>query len=189
VGFDSARAAYTYLILGIVFPAYYTTAGQAVAAMSPTAEVALLVFALFVFFMFIFNGVLQPYKALGWWKWMYRMSPFTYINGGLLGQALGRRLINCSPVEFVVINPPSGQTCGEYMDAFISFAGGYLNNPEDSTACRFCGVRSSDQFLADSFNIYYDHRWRDIGVLVAFTAFNIFCIFGLSYLCRFRKRR
>jgi hypothetical protein len=32
------------------------------------------------------NGVLQPYKHLGWWKWMYRVSPYTYVVEGLVGQ-------------------------------------------------------------------------------------------------------
>jgi hypothetical protein len=32
------------------------------------------------------NGVLQPYQHLGWWKWMYRTTPYTYIIEGLLGQ-------------------------------------------------------------------------------------------------------
>jgi ATP-binding cassette, subfamily G (WHITE), member 2, SNQ2 len=32
------------------------------------------------------NGVLQPYKHLGWWKWMYRVTPYTYIIEGMLGQ-------------------------------------------------------------------------------------------------------
>lgn len=32
------------------------------------------------------NGVLQPYRQLGWWRWMYHVSPFTYLIGALLGQ-------------------------------------------------------------------------------------------------------
>lgn len=32
------------------------------------------------------NGVLQPYKKLGWWKWMYRVSPYTYVVEGIVGQ-------------------------------------------------------------------------------------------------------
>jgi hypothetical protein len=25
------------------------------------------------------DGVLQPWSQLGWWRWMYRLSPYTYI--------------------------------------------------------------------------------------------------------------
>ena len=32
------------------------------------------------------DGVLQPFRLLGWWRWMYRLSPFTYLIEALLGQ-------------------------------------------------------------------------------------------------------
>jgi ATP-binding cassette subfamily G (WHITE) protein 2 (SNQ2) len=50
VGFDSDRAAYTYLLLGITYPIYYTTFSMAVAAMSPHAQIAGSLFSLFFFF-------------------------------------------------------------------------------------------------------------------------------------------
>ena len=45
VGFPTDRAGYTYLLIGIVYPAYYTTLAQGVAAMSPNAEIAALLFS------------------------------------------------------------------------------------------------------------------------------------------------
>jgi ATP-binding cassette subfamily G (WHITE) protein 2 (SNQ2) len=59
------------------------------------------------------------------------------------------------------------------MQGFMSFAGGYLANPEDSASCQFCSVRSSDQFLAAGFNIFYHNRWRDFGFMMVFTGFNV----------------
>jgi hypothetical protein len=47
------------------------------------------------------NGVLQPYKHLGWWKWMYRVSPYTYLIEGLIGQGeafLSRLVFVCIKV-------------------------------------------------------------------------------------------
>ena len=32
------------------------------------------------------DGVLQPFGQLGWWRWMYHLSPFTYLIEALLGQ-------------------------------------------------------------------------------------------------------
>ena|SRR5882762_3507832 len=46
VGFSNDRAGYTYLVFGVIFPLYYTTFGIAVAAMSPNAEIAGLLFSL-----------------------------------------------------------------------------------------------------------------------------------------------
>ncbi|KAF5379148.1 hypothetical protein D9615_006042 [Tricholomella constricta] len=186
VGFSSSRAGYTYLVLGIIYPLYYTTIGQAVAAMSPNAEIAALLFSFLFSFVIMFNGVLQPFSQLGWWRWMYRLSPYTYLIEGLLGQAIGRQDLQCAPVEFVTLNPPSGQTCRQYLDAFMSAAGGYLTNPDASSDCQFCSVRSSDQFLALNFNIFYDHRWRNVGFMLAFVIFNTVCIYLLTYLFRIR---
>ena len=58
VGFDNSRAGYTYLMLGLVFPFYYTTIGFAVAAMAPNAEIANILFSL------IFSFVLTLYVTL-----------------------------------------------------------------------------------------------------------------------------
>ncbi|KAG5650931.1 hypothetical protein H0H81_010506 [Sphagnurus paluster] len=158
VGFESSRAGYTYL---------------AVAAMCPSAEIAALAFSILFSFVLMFNGVLQPFRQLGWWRWMYRLSPYTYLIEGLLGQAIGNQEIQCSPVEFVNLEPPSGQTCGQYLDAWISRAGGYVTNPDASSSCQFCSVRLTDQFLAQNFNIFYAHHWRNVGLLVAYIIFNV----------------
>ena len=59
---------------------------------------------------------------------MYRLSPYTYFIEGLLGQAVGRQQITCAAQELVSVNPPSGQTCGQYLQAYIDTAGGYVTN-------------------------------------------------------------
>ncbi|KAF4618528.1 hypothetical protein D9613_009700 [Agrocybe pediades] len=187
VGFENSRAGYTYLMMGVAFPFYYTTFGQAVASMAPSAEIAALLFSFLFSFVITFNGVMQPFSQLGWWKWMYHLSPFTYLIEGLLGQAIGQQEITCSAVEYVTINPPSGSTCAEYMGPYISFAGGYLTNPDAQEGCRFCSVRTTDQFLEHAFNIFYGNRWRDFGIFVAFCVFNIFLCFFFTYMFRIRK--
>ena len=69
------------------------------------------------------------------------------------------------------------------MQNFINSAGGYLTNPEAPSDCQFCSVRTTDQFLLASFNIHYENRWRDIGVMFAFTVLNV----GTHlFLCRRR---
>jgi ATP-binding cassette, subfamily G (WHITE), member 2, SNQ2 len=123
---------------------------------------------------------------------MYRLSPFTYIIEGLLGQglfrtgfskpfyltyvsksAVGKQNITCRPVELVTLEPPSGQSCGSYMQSYISSAGGYLTNPDATSACEFCSSRTTDQFLGPSFNIEYSHHWRNFGFMMAFILFNV----------------
>ena len=55
VGFDSSRAGYTYLLIGVVYPFYYTTIAQAVAAMAPNANIAAVLYS------FLFSFVLIPF--------------------------------------------------------------------------------------------------------------------------------
>jgi ATP-binding cassette subfamily G (WHITE) protein 2 (SNQ2) len=53
VGYPTGRAGYTFLILAIAFPLYYTTLGHGIASMSPTAPVASIYFTTFVIFVLI----------------------------------------------------------------------------------------------------------------------------------------
>lgn len=187
IGLPTSRAGYTFLLFCVMFPIYYTTAGQAFTALAPTPTIATLLFSTLFVFTIIFDGVLQPYSQLKWWKWMYWTSPFTYVIEGLLGQAIANMDINCSPVELVVIQPPSNMTCGDYMSTFISEVGGYLTNPSATSACNYCPYLTTNEFLSSNFNIMYQHRWRDMGIVLGFTGFNLIALFVLTYLCRIRS--
>ncbi|KAF9461727.1 pleiotropic drug resistance ABC transporter [Collybia nuda] len=186
VGFPSSRAGYTYLLFGVIFPLFYTSLAQAVAAMVPTAELAALLFSVLFSFILTFNGVLQPFRELNWWKWMYYVSPYTYFIEGTLGQALGRQSIACAPVELVTLTPPSGQTCGAFLQTYISNAGGYVANPDATSACDFCAFATTDQFLGASFNIFYSHHWRNAGILFGYILFNIAALFIFTWFFRIR---
>ena len=59
------------------------------------------------------------------------------------------------------------------MGPYMSRAGGYLANPDATTACQFCPFRTADEFLDLSFNIKYSNRWKDVGVFIAFIALNV----------------
>ncbi|KAA1475301.1 pleiotropic drug resistance ABC transporter [Dentipellis sp. KUC8613] len=188
VGLPSGRAPFTFMMFSTVFPLYYTTIAQAVAAMSPSPEIAAVLFSFLFSFVITFNGVLQPFRQLGWWQWMYRVSPFSYLIDALLGQIVGHSQINCAPQEVVPLTPPSGQTCIEYMGPFIERAGGYLVNNNATDTCGFCSARTTDQFLGSSFNIIYSHRWWNYGLIWAYILFNVFAIYAATYLFRVRRR-
>jgi ATP-binding cassette, subfamily G (WHITE), member 2, SNQ2 len=89
--------------------------------------------------------------------------------------AVGHMELSCSPIEYVMLNPPSGKSCGDYMGPYMSVAGGYLTNPQANSNCVFCSTRTSDQFLEGGFNIYYSDRWWHLGVFCAFIVFNVSC--------------
>ncbi|KAH4929005.1 hypothetical protein HBI23_142720 [Parastagonospora nodorum] len=150
-----------------------TFASMTIAAL-PNAETAAGLVSLLTLMSILFNGVLQPPSQLpGFWLFMYRVSPFTYWIGGLVATMLAGRPVFCSDREISVFDPPSGQTCGAYLQSYASLAGGTIQNPSATANCEYCSLSNSDQFLA-SVSISYSQRWRNFGILFAFIAFNIF---------------
>ncbi|PKS08034.1 hypothetical protein jhhlp_006646 [Lomentospora prolificans] len=138
---------------------------------------------------FIFSGVMQPPSALPrFWIFMYRVSPFTYYIGGVSTTALHGREIVCSDEELSVVDPPSGQTCGEYFAKFLETAPGRLYNPEDTASCQYCAMSSADQYLAQR-NIYHAERWRNYGIFWCYFVFNTLATILLYYLFRVRVWR
>lgn len=87
--------------------------------------------------------------------------------------AIGHTEINCLGVEFVNVDPPSGQTCSQYLSEFISNSGGYLSNPNATDNCQYCPARTTDEFLAAQFNIKYSDRWLSFGLLFVYIGFNV----------------
>lgn len=69
--------------------------------------------------------------------------------------------------------PPQGRTCSEYLQSFINVVGGYLAEPNATSSCAYCPYRTTDQYLESNFSIKYSHRWRNIGIVIAFIAFNV----------------
>ncbi|CCM03954.1 uncharacterized protein FIBRA_06107 [Fibroporia radiculosa] len=182
-GFPTHRAPFTFLLFAIVYPLYYTSFGQACAAMAPNAEIAALIFNALFGIIIVFDGVLQPFRELGKWTWMNRISPSTYFVEGFLGQAVGKSVINCASVEFVKVNPPSGETCMQYLGDFINLNGGYVQNPNATDSCDYCQYRTTDEFLG-SRNVFYSNHWRNLGIFCIFTIFNVVAIYAITYFFR-----
>jgi ATP-binding cassette, subfamily G (WHITE), member 2, SNQ2 len=108
-----------------------------------------------------------------------------YTLTDLSKSAVGKQDITCMPVELVTLEPPSGQSCGNYMQNYISMAGGYLTNLIATSGCEFCSVRTTDQFLGPNFNIEYSHHWRNFGFMMVFILFYVsFLMFHFAFVRR-----
>ena len=59
------------------------------------------------------------------------------------------------------------------MDA----VGGYVDNPNDLSGCRYCQYRVGDQFFTP-LNIEFSTRWRDAFLVLAYFFFNIVVTVG-----------
>lgn len=147
---------------------YSVTLGQVVAALSPSILVAALFNPFLLVLFSVFCGVTAPYATLpNFWRFMYRVDPFTYLVGGLISTALHEQQVVCSGEEFQTFQPPSGQTCGQYAGAFANAVGAYINNESATSDCQYCQYAVGDTFLA-GINVNYDQRWRNFGIYVSF---------------------
>ena len=137
----------------------------------------------------IFCGVLAPPDSLpGFWIFMYRVSPFTYLVEGFLSTGLANTRVTCADNEFLQLQPEGGQTCGEYLQPYISQVGGYLQDNNTRTTCNYCTYDDSNVFLSQ-VNIFYGNRWRDFGILWAFIIFNVCAAVFFYWLVRVPKNK
>ena len=107
---------------------------------------------------------------------------------GLVATGLHGRQIQCTPEEVSVLDPPSGQTCDEYLSSYLTEAPGKLLNPDSVTGCEYCPIRSADQALATSL-VFWSDRWRNFGIVLVYIGFNIMATLALYWLFRVRKLR
>ncbi|KAJ2903503.1 ZEB2-regulated ABC transporter 1 [Zalerion maritima] len=181
------RGALVFLYL-LCFMLFTSTFCDMVIAGFETAEgggnIANLLFMLCL----IFCGVLaSPDDMPGFWIFMYRISPFTYLVSGLLSSAVANTDVTCSDVEYLLFDPVNGKTCYEYMEPYMEKAGGYLLDNNATENCQFCSVRDTNTFLA-SINSDYADRWRNFGILWAYIIFNIFGALAVYWLVRVPKK-
>jgi ABC-type multidrug transport system permease subunit len=174
------------LLYFVYFYVYAGTFAHMVVAALPDGTTAARATTILFSMMVLFAGVFQPPDALpGFWIFMYRVSPMTYLVGGLVAVGLSGNEIVCAEEELAVFQPPSGITCAEYMaEAFRSgSADGTLLDPGATSDCQYCPLRSANQVLG-GLQIEYSDRWRNWGFGLVYVAFNIICVFVLYYLFR-----
>ncbi len=121
------------------------------------------------------------------WIFMYRVSPINYLVSSLLSVGLANTSIKCTALETLTVSPPSAQTCAQYLGPFIEMAGGALLNPDASTQCEYCPVADTNKFLAN-VSSYYGQRWRNVGILWAFIAFNTAAALILYWMVRVPRK-
>ncbi|KAG6123477.1 hypothetical protein E4U13_005964 [Claviceps humidiphila] len=187
IGIQSSDRQGLVLVFVIQLFVYASSFAIMCQAAMPDAHTAGSVVNVLAILSIVFSGVLQTAQALpGFWIFMYRVSPFTYWIGGIVGTELHERAIECSDVELNVFDPPQGTTCGEYLKPLLSKAPGLLQNPEATSQCHYCNVQNADQILSQS-NIFWSDRFRNFGIMWAYILINIGFAVLLYYLFRVKQ--
>ncbi|KAF2791984.1 putative multidrug resistance ABC transporter [Melanomma pulvis-pyrius CBS 109.77] len=131
----------------------------------------------------VFCGVLAtPSQLPGFWIFMYRVSPFTYLIGGMLSVGVANTKVTCAPNEYLQFDPLNG-TCGEYLAGYKALMGGYIEDEEATSNCNFCPISDTNVFLK-SVTANYSDVWRNFGIMWVYIIFNIFAACFLYWLVR-----
>lgn len=134
-----------------------------------------------------FCGVVATKESLpGFWIFMYRCSPFTYLVAAMLSTGLAHSSVECAENEILGMVAPQGYNCGEYLEPYMQVAGGYLLNPNSTSTCLLCPVSLTDVFL-NEISANYNNRGRDAGIFIAFIGINVVGTIFFYWLTRVPK--
>ena len=124
----------------------------------------------------------------GFWTFLYRLSPFTYLVNGMLSVAVGNVRVTCASNEYLHFSAPANTSCAEYLAVYVEAAGGYLEDPLARSDCSFCPISDTNKYLAGVGANYAD-RWRNFGILWAYIVFNVLGALGVYWLARVPKNK
>ncbi|KAJ7361329.1 pleiotropic drug resistance ABC transporter [Mycena albidolilacea] len=176
------------LLITLIMMLFGLSFGQLLAAISPSVQVAALFNPFTTLVLTTFCGVTIPHvNDSFWWTWLYQLVPYTRSLAAMVSNELHGLKIQCKSDEFATFNPPANSTCAQWAQDFVNVAGGYLDNGDDTTNCRYCTYSVGDEFFTP-LGISYSHRWRDAFIFLAFVGFNIILTIIASRFLRYAKR-
>ncbi|OBT88820.1 hypothetical protein VE02_03130 [Pseudogymnoascus sp. 03VT05] len=171
------------------FVIYASTFGSATIAGVSSAEVGGALTNVLFSLALVFCGVLATKDQLpGFWVFMYRLSPLTYLVAGMLTTAVADTDLVCATNELLRFDSFPGRNCSAYLAPYVKTLGGYLQpGTEGSAHCEFCPFGNTDQYLA-LLDMHYDQSWRNFGILWVFILFNVSFAFFVYWLARVPKK-
>ena len=182
------RGALMWIAMTLMF-VYSSTLAQLCISFNQLADNAANIISFLITVSMTFCGVIATKDFMPrFWIFLYRCNPFTYLISAMLSIGVGNSRIRCSSREYLHFPPeqPGVQKCKDYMGAYISIAGGYLTNPEATDSCEFCPMDKTNQYLS-SIDISIHNFGRDVGIFIAFIAFNMVATVFLYWLVRVPK--
>ncbi|KAK1229304.1 ATP-binding cassette transporter snq2 [Marasmius sp. AFHP31] len=188
-GYAGVGGTFFQLLVVVFVVLFGISLGQLIAAITPSVQVAVLFNPFLGLVLSTFAGVTIPYPTMDtfWRSWLYELNPYTRLLASMLSTELHGLQIRCRSDEWAIFTPPSGQTCQEWAGDFVNVFGGYLDNGNDTSSCRYCQYSVGDEFYTP-LNIDYGNRWRDAFIIFAFFVFNLLATIIASRLLRFAKR-
>lgn len=184
-GFSSeAGVAGPVFLQMVLYEFLYTGMGQFIAAYAPNPVFAAMVLPLFISVLSTFAGIMIPYAQITafWRYWLYWLDPFTYFMQGLITFPIWNSDVECRPHEYGYFDPPSGQTCGQYLQTFMTYATGYVNNPDATSDCQYCGYKKGYEYLHNLNIKRHIIGWQGILITLLFVISSYAFVFLLLKL-------
>ncbi|KAL0081666.1 ABC-2 type transporter-domain-containing protein [Phycomyces blakesleeanus] len=189
---SSEACGYFYIIF-IFIVLWAVSLGFVIAAVSELPTMAAVINPLVISLLILFCGLMQPETSMPtfWRKWMYWIDPFHYYIEGLAVNELEDIKVVCTDNDLLKFSPPPNQTCGEYMTNYFSYGGfGYVANPDavQPELCGYCSYNSGPEYYNGVYGWDAGNKWRNLGVLAAFAAFNVIVFHILVFWNRKGRR-
>jgi ABC-type multidrug transport system permease subunit len=116
---------------------------------------------------------------------LYYINPFNYLIGALLVFTTWETPVSCSTSELAIFDPPSLQTCLEYLSPYLQSGNGAaanLLNPQATANCKVCQYKTGADYLR-TLNIKdKSYGWRDAGIVCVFVVSGYGLVFLLMKL-------
>jgi len=142
-----------------------------------------------------------------WKYWLYYVDVFTYsssasrypsraridadlpldistVVGGLLWFVTWDKPVVCTLEELTDFDPPSGQTCGQYLETFLTKynPGANLLNPDATNGCQVCPYRTGNDYLSTIELGGPAVGWRNVGITGIFVISSYAMVFLMMKL-------
>ncbi|KAI8366704.1 ABC-2 type transporter-domain-containing protein [Radiomyces spectabilis] len=188
---ESSRVGFFYIHFA-VFMMYSVSLGFMIAAFSSTPPMAAVINPFFTSILILFAGIVQPPSSMPhfWSSWMYWLDPYHYLIEGLVVNVMAGVDIQCGDGDWIPVNAPPGQSCGQYFQEYFSSpqTTGYLQDPSAQGTCNYCQYTKGNDYYEGRIGWHYSNRWRDFGILCAYYVFNVFAFMFFVFLFRKAKR-
>jgi ABC-type multidrug transport system permease subunit len=176
---------FLYLVMFMVFTCTFSTF---IIAGFETAETGGNIAGLLFMLCLVFCGILAgPGDFPGFWIFMYRVSPFTYLTAGMLSVGVANTDIVCAANEIITVRPFDNETCLEYMRPYMQQYGGRVLNEDATSDCQFCPMDNTNDFLA-GVHANYEDRWTNFGLIWVYCIFNVLAALLLYWYVRVPKK-
>lgn len=155
-----------FLLAAVLFYTFATMVGQAIAAVSPTEEIALTIAPLINTVLNVLSGFLIRRDDIpSYWIWLFYANPYAYFNAAVLRNLLPDMTFTCTdeqrvffprPAEFSsCLAIPNSET---YRDILL---------PSGEPGCSFCATATGNAVL-ERFAVLDVNKWVCIAALCGF---------------------